>query len=300
MGDSRDRTLIIGYDGSERADDALAFGALLADALDATPLAAMAVAYSDYLLSPDTLERAAQERSRPLFARAADRVAPLQLETCALVDDSPGHALHQLAEREQAISIVIGSAHRGQLGRILLGSVGEALLSGTPCAIAVAPAGYASRSRRDLKRLGVAVDGSAESDAALAVAGSLAQRLGARLDVITVEPPTAPDIGGAILSILSREELEQSRHDRMKAILDRAASEAPAGLAVQPRLLHGEPATELARLAKELDLLIVGSRRYGPVRRALLGSVSTKLMRSLTAPVLVIPRDGDDDPPLAS
>jgi nucleotide-binding universal stress UspA family protein len=296
--DVADRKLIIGYDGREHGDDALALGTLLAEALGLRPLAAMAVAYSGYLLPPATLERAAQEQSRPLFERAAALVAPLEPEMRTLLDDSPGHALYQLAERERAVVIAIGSAHRGPLGRILLGSVGEALLSGTPCAVAVAPAGYASRSKRELSRLGVAVDGSAESAAAMAVAGSLAERLGASLDVISVVPPTAADIGGAILSILSREELEGSKQDQMKGVIDRAVAEAPAGLTVQARLLRGDPATELARAteAEGLDLLLVGSRCYGPLRRALLGSVSTKLMRSSTTPVLVIPRDADGDP----
>jgi nucleotide-binding universal stress UspA family protein len=295
--EAADRKLIIGYDGSEHGDDALALGALLADALAVRPLAAMVVAYYDYLVPLAASESAADEQSRPLFERAAERIAPLKLETRTLLDDSPGRALHQLAEREQAVAIAIGSAHRGPVGRILLGSVGEALLSGTPCAIAVAPAGYASRTSRELTRLGVAVDGSAESAATMAVAGSLAERLGARLDVITVVPPSPPDIASAILSILSREELEQAKQDKMNGVLDRAVAEAPAGLAVRPRLPHGDPATELAGAAEELDLLIVGSRCYGPLRRALLGSVSAKLMRSSTAPVLVVPRDGDGDPP---
>ena len=222
-----DRKLIIGYDGSKHGDDALALGALLASALGAVPLVATAVAYADYLLPLTTLERAAEDQAAPLFERAADQVAPLEIETRTLVDDSPGHALHQLAEGKHAILITVGSSHRGALGRILLGSVGEALLSGTPCAVAVAPAGYAARPDRSLTRLGVGIDGSAESRSAIAVAGSLAERLGASLAMIAVVPPVAPDIGGAILSMLSREELEQSKHDQMEAVLDRRWRKSP-------------------------------------------------------------------------
>jgi nucleotide-binding universal stress UspA family protein len=276
----------------------LALGALLAPALKARPLVVTVtvVDYPDHLLPPTALERAARERSAPLFERAADQVAPLELETRTLVGDSPGHALHQLAESEDAILITVGSAHRGVFRRVLLGSVGEALLSGTPCAVAVAPAGYAARPGRGLTRLGVGVDGSAESQSAIEAAGSLAERLGASLAVIAVVPPIAPDIGGAMLSILSRDALEQSKRDHMKAVLDRAVAKVPAGLALGPRLLHGDPATELAEAAEELDLLIVGSRCYGPLRRALLGGVSMKLMRSATAPVLVVPREGGAAP----
>lgn len=290
------RRLIIGYDGSEHGRDALALGAVLAPAVEAEPLVATAVAYSHFPLPRAELERAAEEHVAPMFERAQDQVAPLEIETRTLVDESPGHALDQLAESEDAILITVGSAHRGTLGRVLLGSVGEALLSGAPCAVAVAPSGYATRSDRSLTRLGVGIDGSAESRSAMAVAGSLAGRLGASLTVIAVAPPIPPDIGGAVLSILSREELDQSKRDRMDAVLDRAMAEAPSGLDLERRLLHGDPASELAKAAESLDLLIVGSRCYGPLRRALLGGVSTKLMRSTVAPVLIVPRDGGAEP----
>jgi nucleotide-binding universal stress UspA family protein len=128
----------------------LALGALLAPALKARPLlvTVTVVDYPDHLLPPTAVERAAREQSAPLFERAADQVAPLELETRTLVGDSAGHALHQLAESEDAILITVGSAHHGVFRRVLLGSVGEALLSGTPCAVAVAPAGYAARRPR--------------------------------------------------------------------------------------------------------------------------------------------------------
>jgi nucleotide-binding universal stress UspA family protein len=52
----------------------------------------------------------------------------------------------------------------------------------------------------------------------------------------------------------------------------------------------GTPATELARRSVDLDLLAVGSRAHGPVRRLLLGSTSTRLVREALCPVLVVPR----------
>jgi nucleotide-binding universal stress UspA family protein len=42
-----------------------------------------------------------------------------------------------------------------------------------------------------------------------------------------------------------------------------------------------------------VDLLVCGSRGYGPVRRVLLGTVSSALLRQASVPVLVVPR-GDD------
>ena len=52
-----------------------------------------------------------------------------------------------IAEREDFDAIVVGSPHRGAIGRVLIGSVAESLLSGAPIDVAVAPAGYATEPR---------------------------------------------------------------------------------------------------------------------------------------------------------
>ena len=50
---------------------------------------------------------------------------------------------------------------------------------------------------------------------------------------------------------------------------------------------QGREATELALQGVDLDLLVVGSRGYGPLRRTLVGSVSDELVRTAPCPVLV-------------
>ena len=47
---------------------------------------------------------------------------------------------------------------------------------------------------------------------------------------------------------------------------------------------------ELASRSADLDLLVVGARAYGPVRRLLLGSTSSRLVRTASCPLLVAPR----------
>ena len=54
-------------------------------------------------------------------------------------------------------------------------------------------------------------------------------------------------------------------------------------------LLDGEPARELARAGRELDLLVCGSRPAGPLTRLLLGSTSECLAREAPCPVMVLP-----------
>jgi nucleotide-binding universal stress UspA family protein len=64
----------------------------------------------------------------------------------------------------------------------------------------------------------------------------------------------------------------------------------------------GTPVDELVELSRTVDLLVVGSRAWGPVRRTLMGSTAAKLMRKAHCPVLVLPRGaatggpGETDP----
>ena len=65
----------------------------------------------------------------------------------------------------------------------------------------------------------------------------------------------------------------------------------PEGIEVEASLLTGDPADGLAEVATSPGtLLVVGSRGYGPLRRVLLGSVSTQLVRSAACPLVVTPR----------
>jgi nucleotide-binding universal stress UspA family protein len=68
------------------------------------------------------------------------------------------------------------------------------------------------------------------------------------------------------------------------------------GVAAERRLLRGDPAAVIAEATEDFDLLAIGSRAYGPIRRALLGSVSAKMVARAPCPVLVLPRGAGDDP----
>jgi nucleotide-binding universal stress UspA family protein len=274
------REIIVGYDGTARGADALALGRALADALSPARLVSVTVG------GPD--QRPAAPSSR------GTNLSGTEVETRTLSDDSPAHALHALAEAEEPILIVLGSTHRGPLGRVLIGSVGEALLSGAPCAIAVAPGDYAAREEQRLLRIGVAVNGSAESWPALDAGIRLAQRLNAAFTLIAVAGPQRRGIGAG--SSVPAPDPASLRQEGMVRALDEATDRVPTDLPVARRLLRGDPADELAEAAEDFDLLILGSRGYGPLRSVLLGGASAKLMRTAPCPILVLPRGAGDDP----
>ena len=288
--------IIIAYDGSPNAEDALALGGVLAAALGAKPLVTTVQRIPPYLVAEPELRQRAEADSESLFEKARQVLAEFEIETVTLFDESAGRAVSGLIESEKPLAVVLGSAHRGSVGQILLGSLGLTMLSGAECAIAVAPSGYAKREGRKLGRIGVGVNESPETEAAVAAARGLAGRAHASLHALAVAPPLSTDVIGAVLSMLSEEQLAGPRELELQTALDQAVADPPAGVEVETSLVHGDPPTELIGAAKGLDLLVLGSRAYGPVRRTLLGSVSAEVMRSAPCCVLVLPRKAGPDP----
>ena len=96
----------------------------------------------------------------------------------------PAHALQRVAERERDL-VVVGSSHHGPLGHVLLGDVAASALHHAPCAIAVAPRGYAAHDGA-VRTIGVGFDGGEESQAALKLAAGLAKKLGAEIAILYV------------------------------------------------------------------------------------------------------------------
>jgi nucleotide-binding universal stress UspA family protein len=77
----------------------------------------------------------------------------------------------------------------------------------------------------------------------------------------------------------------------MRQRLDEALRSAPEDVRLEGTLVDGPPAESLAQIAREAGaVLVVGSRAYGPLRRVLLGSVSTELVRTAPCPLIVHPR----------
>jgi nucleotide-binding universal stress UspA family protein len=192
-------------------------------------------------------------------------------------------------EEEDAQMLVLGSCHRGPLGRTLAGSVGESLMHGAPCAVAVAPRGYGAGGQPSLLHFGVAYDGSDEARIALETAVALARRCRGEVTVLTVAD--YPHYGYATAwSVLSAGEMVDAERQAKQAILDEALAAIPSDVRADGRLLTGSPGIQLSDGSGAFDLLVVGSRAYGGVRRTLLGSTTRKVIHSASCPVLVMPR----------
>jgi len=201
-------------------------------------------------------------------------------------DTSPARALHRVAEEEQADLLVVGSTHRGQVGRVLVGGVTAGVLHHAPCPVAVAPLGYGERAAQPAT-IGVGFDGGDESQQAVRMAGELARACGARVRVLsavaTLVTATSP-------ATYEGEWHAGAREDAENYVEHALATLAGMGVEASGDGIVGLAHDELRDLSTEVDLIVVGSRGWGPVRRLLLGSTSERLVREAACPVIAVPR----------
>ncbi|MEA2588669.1 MAG: hypothetical protein QOH66_1596 [Actinomycetota bacterium] len=145
----------------------------------------------------------------------------------------------------------------------------------------------------------IATDGSDFAIAAAEKASALLDPTAAVTVLAVVPPPVLPAAApvtgldpGTLVTPEATEELDQALTAEAQAWLDRTV-EALGGRA-ERRSVHGDPATEICRVAGDggFDVIVVGSHGFGFVKRVVLGSVSHHVLQHAPCPVLVV-RAGD-------
>ena len=222
-------TIVIGFDGSDCGEDALALGLVLCRATGASPV--VAVVYPEqYPIGVGRVDAEwvayLEERAEELLQRArrvlGDGVAA-DYRTVSAASESRG--LHELAEREQAEVVVVGSTHRGPLGRTYPGSTGDRLLQGSAWPVAVAPRGLREDPPPALRTIAVAFLDTPEAHEALDFAAALAQRSGARLRLLSVLPSRAE-----VFAPVVGRDAEAAFASRAREVFQAALDHALAGL----------------------------------------------------------------------
>ncbi|MGH2967373.1 MAG: universal stress protein [Solirubrobacterales bacterium] len=294
MSESKTRTILAGVNESEHSADAIALATALAPCLDADAVAA-------YVYPPGDLEPATGEGTdEPVLTELADSVLAALGELGSTIDArhltlmadrSAARGLQRAAEEGRALVISLGSTRRSTLGRALLGSTAERLMSGSPCPVAVAPRGYGNEPR-SIETIGCAFDGSPESRAAPNWSAAIASRNGAHVRILAVHEPLASDAPAfrGVPRITEDEAVRDHLSRQVTAVEDDLRG---AEIDVETNLATGGVVPILEEQTSEVDLLIMGSRGYGPARAVLLGSVSGELVRRAACPVIVIPRGAE-------
>jgi nucleotide-binding universal stress UspA family protein len=281
--------ILVGVDGREGGRDALSLTRVVATAVDASVLAITVIPYGPFPVGFVALggEDLAGEAGLP-FDQAREVLGDLRLETRAYGGGSPSWVMSEYAERGEVDLVVVGSPHHGRLGRVFLGSVATSLLHGAACPVAVAPRGFAASDHSfGIRLIAIAYDGTAESMIALRHAEALALRTGASLRLLTVVSPARasaiPGSAGYVPAVPPQPE----------KVLAEGIAAVGGAVRADGQRLDGRPAAALAAACSEdVDLIVVGSRGYGPALRVVLGSVSSELSRTSPCPVLVTQRGG--------
>ena len=285
-----DGPVIVGVDARKRSEDALALAGLLATALGSRLVLAHVVTPTPPGWGGVEFELALKREARELLDRVASRAGVSEVDRQVLEWPSTSWALHKLSRDLDASLVVVGSSHRGTVGRLLLGSVGHGLITGAPCGVAVAPAGFRHRAPGALRQIGVAYDGRPEADEALDLGVRLAGTTGAELRLWLAVAPT--EVEGPAPE--RQAELTHYMHHWAQKRLQRGLARVPDGICASSQLLEGDAvhaiAAAAAALPRPADLVVCGSRGFGPLRSAMAGSVSRRLMDEARCPVVLVPR----------
>jgi nucleotide-binding universal stress UspA family protein len=272
--------VLVGVDGRANGRDALALAARLT-----APDGKLTIAHvhpgEPHPLQAVTPRPPAQEREASLKLLEDERaIAGVEAELVSVVAVSPGAGLHRQAEEQHADLLVVGSCSRSAFGRAMLGDDTRAALNGAPCAVAIAARGYAGNPT-PIAKVGVAYNDSPESRAALAQARELATSTTATVEALEVVSIPSYAFSGLVAPAIgeSIEVMIAEANDRMSQLSG-----------VEGRAVYGLAGEELAEFGEGVDILVVGSRGYGPVRRLVLGSTSDYLERHARCSLLVLPR----------
>ena len=274
------KNVLVGVDGSPNGRDAVALASQLLDADGKLTLAHVhaGALHPLYAVTPGLLSEE-QAGSEQLLEqeRAASSV---EAELASVIAVTPGAGLHERAEEQHADLIVVGSCSRGAFGRVMLGDDTRAALNGASCAVAVAARGYAAQ-KKSLATVGVGYNSSPESEAALEAAKDVAAASGASVHALEVVAIPTYAFTGLMPPAIG---------ESVEVILTEATARMHGLEGVEGRAVYGLTGEELASFGNGLDLLVVGSRGYGPVRRLVLGSTTDFLERNARCSLLVLPR----------
>jgi len=290
------RRIVAGIDGGQAGEDAAVLAETLAD-VEAVELLLVGVWPEVPLPVPVVLGAEAKplEQVEQMLLGVRERLAPRGV-TKVLSDRSIARALRRLGDEREVDLFVLGSAAKATRGHARAGRDARQVVQEAPCAVAVAARGL-QRAPFALRRVVVGVDGGAESEAALRWALALAGSHGAQVTAVAVADDSLPPVTASLTggtAVVQWQELTAYRRERAEQVTA-AAIERDGVVAAQVRI--GDPAAELAAAAADADLLVVGSRQWGPLARVVLGSVGHDLLRDAPCSLVLVPRPADGEAP---
>lgn len=290
--------ILVAYDGSPAAEQAVALAGRLAGPSASTLLVAGAVEFDLPYYTGVRHERAARPEVDPqlIVARqqqVSDAVRELKREGHS-VDGVVlrGRAATVLADKAvsfRADLVITGSRGHGPVLGLLLGSVAAELVDTAGCPVLVARG-------TDIRRIVIAVDGSPAADAAVSLLETWPIVEDGRvlhvLSVAQVMDPVEFGIAPPRYHAAARRHADvvAEQKERHTRIADETAARLRAvGHPAHATMRTGRAAAEIIALASEIDadLIVMGSRGQTGIARIVLGSVARKVLNTSVGSVLI-------------
>lgn len=298
------QSLLVPLDGSEFSERTLPLARGLAHATGATlHLAHVHVPHPpDHFLSNtqfhfegldlEEYDRHHREQERAYLEEILQHVRDEETSAdVALLEGQVAEEIADYAQRVQADLILITTHGHTGVTRLWLGSVADALIRITHLPLLVihpSPGKHVPDEVLTFRHILVALDGSPLSEGILGPASDVARATGARLTLLHVVSSAAV-LGARVLPLLPGD--IRTAKARAEEYLDGVAEALrEEGLQVDIEVRdHESPATAIAMAGRELDadLVALATHGYGGLKRALLGSIADKVLRTTDRPLLL-------------
>ncbi len=292
MGTDRDFRVLVATDGSAPAKTAVATAVRFPWPARTRAQGVHArQAPADYRRS---ILLAALDRSAEVIATGVRRALSRRWPGAdvTIVDTAPVVGVLHEAKRFDADVIVLGWRGHGAVRRFLMGSVSRGVVRGATCAVLVV-----RRGQRDVRRIVIGFDGSANAERAVEFVGRLHPPRGGQVTMFTaVDHMGVPShslaprgVGATVAAEVRR--INAERTARAKKDLARAAATLTrAGWRVRTTVTAGAPLHDLLATVDSAgaDLLVVGARGASGVRHLLVGSVAEGALNRCPVPVLMV------------
>ena len=294
--------IVIAVDGSEEARRAARRGLQLARVFDATVTVLSVVEQKALQLTETSAEKTRlRERGEEALTEIEELASELGCPvTTTLTEGKPAVQISEYADEQDADLIVVGRQGLTGLGRRLLGGVTEQVLHRSDVPVLVVSGGdHDSGRESDYARILVTTDGSENAEVAIPHGIAIAQRYDSDVHVLNVVDLQAAggvfNAGGLEKEFVDRLDARgQDAVDRAADNIEETAPELTVKTAVERTTSFEGAAAGVREYVEEneIDLVVMGSHGRSNLRRQLLGSVASTVLRTVDVPVLVVKRSG--------
>ena len=245
----------------------------------------------------DEYDREDEENEHRYLEYQANKASPHgEMEVhCTMLKGAVPEAIHAHAKASGEGLILMSTHGRTGLSRAWWGSVADAVMRNSPVPVLLIHTRN-DRSEEDIapteiKRILIALDGSPNSERALAPAADLAKALGARVKLFHVAPPGFRV--GARASEKSIETANRVVADARDYLERNAYGLREEGIDVTVEVVGStQPADAIIDviLRDGIDLVALAPRGLDGLPRAMLGSVTDRVLQKAAVPMLVVGR----------